>query len=128
MPRTVEHIVACHKAAAALRSAGKPSWNQRIDIKAILHEDQANQSPEHVAAVSVRIATLLRAQIPATVLDFRNDDYDADLTETIEAMEECTVAALAIDAENGMEPVTMFNGWLEVIYDWADANRVWLGN
>jgi len=39
-----------------------------------------------------------------------------------------TVAALAIDAENGMEPVTMFNGWLEVIYDWADANRVWLGN
>lgn len=36
--------------------------------------------------------------------------------------------SLAIVAENGVQPVEMFNGWLEMIYDWADANRVLLGN
>ena len=28
MPRTVEHIVACHKAASARREAGKPVWDK----------------------------------------------------------------------------------------------------
>lgn len=128
MPRTVEHIVACHQAAASLRAAGKPIWDKRINIKSILHEDQSNTSPEHIARVSVRIAALLRARIPASVLDSAHDDYDINLTETIEDMEECTVASLAVDAENGVKPVDMFNGWLEVIYDWADTHRVWLGN
>lgn len=128
MPRTVEHIVACHRAAADLRAAGKPIWKKRIDIKAILQEDQENESPEHIAAISTRIAALLRAHVPASVFDFGHEDYDEDLAEAVEAMEECTVDSLAVDAENGVEPVEMFNGWLEMIYDWADANRVWLGN
>lgn len=128
MPRTAEHIVDCHQAAAALRAAGKPIWSKRINIKAILHEDQANVTPEHIAAISVRIAALLRASVPGAVFDFKADGYDEDLAETVEAMGECTVASLAIDAENGVEPVEMFNSWLEMIYDWADTNRVWLGN
>lgn len=128
MPRNVEHIVACHQAAAELRAAGKPIWSKRINIKAILYEDQKNESPEHIAAISVRIAALLRACVPEGAFDFGHDDYDADLTEAVEAMEDCSVASLAADAENGVEPVDMFNGWLEMIYDWADANRVWLGS
>lgn len=128
MPRTVESIVACHQAATALRAAGKPIWSRKIDIKAIIHEDQQNESPEHVSEVAQRIAALLRASIPKSFLDVAHDDYDCDLEETIEAMECCTVGELTIDASNGAEPVEMFNGWLEAIYDWADKNRVWLGN
>ncbi len=127
MPRTVEHIVSCHKVASALRAAGKPIWSRHIDIKAILHEDQANTSPEHIAAISVRVAALLRAHLPASVFDFGSDDFDADLIEAVEAMEECSVSSLDEDAKNGVEPVEMFNGWLESIYDWADANRIWVG-
>lgn len=117
MPRTVEHIVSCHKAATALRADGKPVWNKRIDIKSILHEDQTNESPAHIAAISIRIAALLRSNVPASVFDIGHDDYNSDLSETVEEMEECTVATLAVDAENGVDAVDMFNGWLEMIYD-----------
>lgn len=127
MPRTVEHIVDCHRSAAQLRSTGKPVWNKKIDIKSILREDQTNESPEHIAAISVRIAALFRSRLPASVFDFDSDDYDGELVEAIEAMEDCTVEGLAIDKENGYEAVDMFNGWLESLYDWADVNRVWLG-
>ena len=128
MPRTVESIVACHEAAAALRAAGKPIWSKKIDIKAIIHEDQQNESSEHFSEVAQRIAALLRASIPKSFLDVAHVDYDCELEETVVAMECCTVGELAIDASNGVEPVEMLNGWLEAIYDWADANRVWLGN
>lgn len=128
MPRTAEHIVACHEAAASLRAAGKPIWNRTIDIKAIIHEDQENETPEHVSDVANRIAKLVRARVPSSMLDERSDDCNYDLLEAIEQMEECTVVALAEDSKNGVEAVEMLNGWLEVIYDWADYNRVWMGN
>lgn len=43
-------------------------------------------------------------------------------------MEQCTVEVLAQDTAIGMEAVKMFNSWMETIYDWADVNRIWLGN
>lgn len=127
MPRTLESIVACHEAARALRAAGKPIWSKRIDIKSVLHEDQNNESPEHVTSVAIRIAKLLRENLPESLFDCRNDNFDFDLVDAIEMMEECTVSSLSTDMENGCGPVEMLNGWLETIYDWADANRVWLG-
>lgn len=42
MPRTIESIVENHRVAAARRAAGKPVWDRKIDIKAVLYEDQAN--------------------------------------------------------------------------------------
>ena len=128
MPRTVEHIVACHKAASARREAGKPVWDKRIDVKAIIHEDQSNESPEHISAISQRIAALIRRRAPKCFFDIGNDSYDFDFIDTIEAMESCTVQDLVEDKANGCDAVTMFNGWMEIIYDWADDNRIWLGN
>ncbi len=128
MPRTVESIVANHQAAAALRAAGRPIWKQTIDIKSILNEDQNNESPEHVTDVAHRIAKLLRAKVPVATLDERDDDCDFNLLEAVEDMENCSVAALAEDLKAGIEAVEMLNGWLETVYDWADANRVWMGN
>ena len=127
MPRTVEHIVECHRAASALRAENKPIWRKKIDIRSILREDQSNEAPEHIAAISVRIAKLFRSRLPATFFDYGHDDFDDDFLDVIEAMESCTIAELAQDAKNGVEPISMFNGWLETVYDWADVNRVWLG-
>ena len=128
MPRTVEHIVACHQAASALRAAGKPAWSKTIDIKAILHEDQNNETPDHVSAVSVRIAALIRRKTPAKYFDVTDADFSFDFVDAIEEMEQCTVATLAQDIANGDEACERFNGWLETIYDWADEHRVWMGN
>jgi hypothetical protein len=127
MPRTVDHIVACHQAAAALRAAGKPVWDKTIDIKSILHEDQGNGSAEHIAHISVRIAALLRARLPESFFEFGHENHDETLVDAIEAMEECTAASLEKDVAEGFDPTESFNGWLESIYDWADANRIWLG-
>lgn len=128
MPRTVESIVENHKAAAALRAAGKPIWSRNIDIKSILREDQTNEAPEHIAKVANRVAKLLRWRLPAAMLDGQSDECDFDFLDAVESMEECTVKSLAEDKANGVEAVEMLNGWLDQIYDWADANRVWLGN
>lgn len=128
MPRTVEHIVGCHQAATALRKAGKPVWRKRIDVKAIINEDQENESPEHISAISIRIAALIRSQAHASYFDIGHEDFDFDFVDAIEAMESCTVEDLAEDKANGYEAVDMFNGRIETIYDWADVNRIWLGN
>lgn len=128
MPRTVETIVANHQAAAALRAAGKPIWSRRIDIKAIIREDQTSEDPAVIASKANRIARLLRVHLPATVFDCNSAECDFDFVDAVEMMEECTVASLATDLENGIEAVEMLNGWLETVYDWADAERVWLGH
>lgn len=128
MPRTVETIVANHQAAAALRAAGKPIWPRRVDIKAIIREDQTSEDPVVIASKANRIASLLRRHLPTTVFDCTNPKCDFDFVDAVEMMEECTVASLATDLENGVEAVEMLNGWLETVYDWADAQRVWLGH
>ena len=128
MPRTVESIVSNHQAAAALRAAGKPIWSRKVDIKAILREDQSSEDPAVIALKANRIAKLLRSHIPAHMFDCSDPDCNYDFVDAIEMMEECTIVALAGDLENGVDAVEMLNGWLEMVYDWADANRVWLGN
>lgn len=128
MPRTVETIVANHQAAAALRAAGKPIWSRRVDIKALIREDQASEDPVVIASKANRIAGLLRLRLPAPLFDCANPECDHDFVDVVEMMEECSVASLATDLENGVEAVEMLNGWLETVYDWADAERVWLGH
>ncbi len=128
MPRTVDHIVSCHQAAAARREAGRPIWELRIDVKAILREDQRNESPEHISAISQRIAALIRRRAPKSFFDVGHQDFDFDFVDVVEAMESCTVKELEQDKANGCEAVDMLNGWLETLYDWGDKNRIWLGN
>ncbi|WP_432263388.1 hypothetical protein [Cupriavidus sp. TMH.W2] len=122
MPRTVEHIVACHNIASDRRAAGKPIWDKSINIKEILHRDQRNESNQHVAAVAAEIASLIRSSVPSEWLDIAKDDYDRELVEVVELLE-------SVSAE-GMEEGTLledFNDFLEQLYDWADYRRVWLG-
>lgn len=125
MPRTVESIVECHQAAVGLRKAGQQIWNQTIHIKDILNEnDTAAESIEDKAH---RIAKLLRQEIDAAVLDELNSDCHMDLLEAVEQLEQCTVASLQAEASNGFLPADFLDEQLEVIYDWADSSRVWIG-
>lgn len=118
MPRTVEHIVACHEAAAALRAAGKAIWDRTIKIKSILERDRSNEAPEHAVAVAHKIAAKIRSSVPPKWLNYLDDAYDRDLDEVIDGLEAMTVDADALDE---------LNGRLEEIYDWADRARVWIG-
>jgi hypothetical protein len=127
MPRTVEHIVATHQAAAGLRSAGKSIWPYKVNIKAVIHENQSSDDPVIIADKANRIAKLLRNRLPARMFDCTDPNCDFDFVDTVEMMEDCTVSALAVDLENGVEATVMMNGWLESIYDFADENRIWLG-
>lgn len=89
-----------------------PRWHKTIDIKPILHRDQANTSPEHVSAVSKEIAALFRGAISDAEMDYT-------LEEAIELME-----SIEPDEDDACD---VFNSALSDVYDWADRERVWLG-
>ncbi|EPJ7982322.1 hypothetical protein L4Z68_001329 [Pseudomonas aeruginosa] len=126
MPRTIESIVENHRVAAERRSAGKPVWDCKIDIKAILHEDQSNTSNEHAAKVANRIGALIRSRVPADWLDWDSTDQDEDLTHIVEGME--ALKPDSYDGEEDFTPLNDLNSMLDQLYDWADAKRVWLGH
>ena len=127
MPRTVETIVENHRAAAALRAAGKSIWPYKADIKGIILEEQGNEDPACITAKAHRIAKALRVSLPKKFFDQAHEECDFNFLDVVEMMEDCSVEALAEDLKNGSTAVEMMDGWLEQIYDWADRNRVWLG-
>lgn len=125
MPRTIESIVENHRVAAERRAAGKPVWDRKIDIKAILHEDQSNTSNEHVAQVANRIGALIRSRVPADWLDWESTEQDEDLINVVEGME--ALKPDSFDGEKDFTPLDDLNSMLDQLYDWADGKRVWLG-
>lgn len=125
MPRTIENIVENHRVSSERRKAGKPIWDYRIDVKAILNLDRLNESDEHCASVANRIGALLRHHLPATWLSNESDECDETITVIVEGME-----ALKPDSyvnEKDITPLTDLNEMLDQLYDWADSKRVWLG-
>lgn len=119
MPRTIEHIVAIHELARERSNAGKPIWDQRIDIKAILFRDKNTTSPAHAAAVAAEIAALIRVSVPKPWLDITSDGFDRTLDDIVEGLE-----FVGPEDDDALE---CLNGWLGDLYDWADLKRVWLG-
>lgn len=87
-------------------------WRKTINIKPILHRDQANTSPEHVSAVSKEIAALIRGALSDAEMDYT-------LEEAVELME-----SIEPDEDDAVE---VFNSALCDVYNWADRERVWLG-
>lgn len=128
MPRSIDSIVANHQAAAALRGAGKCIWTHKVAVKRILRQDPENESPEHLVMVANQIACALRAGLPQAMFDYGSDKCDADFLDVVELLEGCTAQSFADDIKEGHKPVDLVNGWVELLYDWADANRVWLGD
>jgi len=126
MPRTIENIVENHRVAFERRSAGKPVWDYKIDIKSILQEDQSNKSNEHAAHVANRIGSLIRSRVPTDWLDWNSIDLDEDLTQIVEGME--ALKPNSYEGEADFTPLDDLNNMLDQLYDWADGKRVWLGH
>lgn len=117
--RDIDQIVTTHELAEQRRKAGKPIWSKKINIKEIIHRDQDNNSPDHVVSVAKEIAALIRAKVPAEWLAFSAGSFDETLYEIVEFLEGLSI--------NDDDPCEEFNYCLRDLYDWADANRVWLG-
>jgi hypothetical protein len=128
MARTIEHIVATHKHATALRAQGKNIWPHQANIREIIRGGQGQKAtPGLIASVANRVAQVLRAKLPKSFFDVTHESFDFHFNDAVETFEDYTVAGLTRDASEGLDIEAEFNGWLEDIYDWADNNRVWLG-
>jgi len=126
MARTIEGIVDSHRRASELRAAGKPIWTYTVDVKTIIAESD-DTGIERISDAAIRIAAALRAKLPAAFFDITSDEYEMILDEAVEDMESYDVEGLRNLSAEGIDPLEMFNGRMEEIYDWADRARVWLG-
>lgn len=102
MARTLDGIVAAHTAAAARRAAERPVWDETIQIKKYLNNDDLS-----FGQIRDRVAQALRASRWVT-------KGDETLRMAVENLEEAT------DEDD-------FNAALDEVYDLADTDRVWLG-
>ena len=124
--RNIDILVESHRLARERRKAGKPVWDRTIDVRAILKRDPENDSDEHVAKTGNEVAALLRAQLPAGLLDITHADYDQRIDEVVEALESMSEDDYADDPTYRL--VDEFNGRMSELYDWADLNRIWMGS
>lgn len=129
MPRTVESIVSCHKVAAARRAARRPIWDARVNIKGILDEYRSfgdDLTPAQAVELSGRLLTAIKLGVPAAWLDASHKNFSFALDEVMEVFANATVDDFQIGSEK-IDPVEDLNHWLDVLYDWGDAHRVWIG-
>lgn len=124
MDRDVDLLVETHKLARDRVKAGKPSWDRKIDIGSILARDAENDSDEHAAAVANEIAKVLREQLPKDMLDAASENFDEDLHEIVDYLEDLTPDTFAHSSDYTV--CDALNSRLGELYDWADINRVWL--
>lgn len=125
MPRTAEHIVACHKHATALRNAARPIWAHRIDLHRILKDAQGKTSAGEIAEVAHQLAAEIR-RLPSRFFDMRHEDCDYDFLDAVEELESMTAQSILHECkEFGGEPADILDNWLSDIYEWCDNNRVW---
>lgn len=87
-------------------------WKHKIDIKQYLGEDD---SPEAVRSAAKGVV----AELNKLRIAFAGAYAEYDLLEMIEGFEFVT--------EDDTPDVAEFNYILSDLYDWADAERVWLG-
>jgi hypothetical protein len=121
MPRTIERIVNCHRAAASRRAQGKSSWAATVSFKGILpdgcEEMPTELTDEQIASLGKNYARYLR--VHPFIKPLLNDDFElseiVDMFESISPVEE-----LKMTAEQD------FDERLDSLYDWADDNRVWI--
>lgn len=125
MSKNLDVLVAAHRIAAERRGAGKPVWERRINVRAILSADPDNESKEHAANVANQIGKLLRGSLPKSWLDITHADYDREIDDIIEQLEDLRPSDY--DGDPDYSVLRCLNDALDELYDWADIARVWLG-
>ncbi|MFZ2529758.1 MAG: hypothetical protein WAX14_19220 [Rhodococcus sp. (in: high G+C Gram-positive bacteria)] len=103
MPRTLDSIIDCHRAAEQRRKAGLPIWEHTVDVSATFGNDDLTFERRRTA-----IAAALRAS-----RWYASCDEWSFLHEIVENI---------ADAEDP----DMFDSWWDELYDLADTDRVWI--
>ena len=103
--RDLDHIVEMHKVAAARRREGRPIWDKHIRLGDIFYDDSISFADKRDQIVS-----RIRA---SGWLDGR-DEFD-ELVETVN------------EGLAGAEDEDEFDAAWDVVYDFADIERVWIG-
>lgn len=119
-----------HQIAEGRRKKGLKIWAASIDIKSIIRENQSSEDPVILLDKAKRIQKLIEMEarrVTPRLLDEADELCDIDFSEMLSDMSTYNLEDFELDSKNGVEPVDVFNGWLNEIYDWADINRVWLG-
>lgn len=87
-------------------------WHHTVNIKDLLTTDE---SPDEAR----RIAAEIRSRLLTLPPGLRNDP---DMSDILEGFDE-----IAHAGSYQAHDVDEFNNVLDMLYDWADYNRVWLG-
>jgi len=130
MPRTVESIVESHRVASARRAAGKPIWDVKVPLKALLAEYAGfgdDLTAEQAVDMSHRLHALLKMCVPEAWRQYEHDNYSMDFEDLMERFELAAAVDFAPTEDCTDTPCEIINWWLEELYDWGDRYRVWLG-
>jgi hypothetical protein len=100
MPRTIDGILASHRAAAERRAQGRPIWDRKIQLRDIFHNDELTFEQRRDAIVR---------RIESSGWPGRSETLAMLLEELADV----------VDAEE-------FDGVWDAIYDEADVDRVWI--
>ncbi len=127
MPRTIEHIVACHKAATAPRDVNKPIWVDTLRIKDFV-PDGCEVMPdeltvEQAADLGVKIASAIKTLriVKKNGWLIMGDTFDFGLSGVIDGLE-----AITGIEEIGMTAGEELRETMDRVYDWADHHRIWI--
>ena len=128
MPRTAEHIVACHELAEGLRRQGRRIWNATFDFKGILPEGHESMPTDLTGTQCIelgrRYAQVIRNHPYVKrhgFLDVQREEYDSELDLLVENFE-----CVSANPQEGETELDDLNDHLDALYDWADMNRVWV--
>jgi len=107
-------------------------WVKTVDIKQFLTDEKGY---EGIVSISNNIANKFIKEFPDYfVSDIDHYDYDYQFVNVILNMKDLTVNSFILELDcvqdhydRCISAVELFNVWLNIIYDWADENRIWLG-
>lgn len=112
MTRSIDSILAAHKAATERSAVARPIWDRKLRIKQLL---SPNSSDFRARATGKSIAMIVR-----TSQWLKIDQRDAE-----QAGGESELALLVDEFEKTGGPEDL-NLLLDKLYDLADADRVWI--
>lgn len=112
MPRTVEHIVACHQHARARVADGLPVWAHTINLAGVFHDETLTFEERRDRIVMIIRAHLWLNVVPDTRI-MGSLFHLWDLQELVDELAETT------------EP-DGFNVVWDDLCDEADYDRVWI--
>jgi hypothetical protein len=103
MPDTAEHRADMYRLGQERRAAGKPSWEHRVNLADVFHNDDLT---------FIEKRDVIVARIRASAWFKSYGEYD-DLPQFVEELADT-------------EDVDAFDGVWDCIYDITDADRVWI--